>query len=393
MKLDVPGFVAGSFAAGIKEKDRQDLALVFSQVPACAAGVFTTNMVQAAPVLLDKERVVAGKAQAIVVNSGNANACTGTQGLDDARAMAQSAATALGIDEESVLVASTGVIGQPLNMAAIHDAMPKLAKRLSPGGLSDVARAIMTTDTFPKAVLKKVQVEDKAFSIAAVAKGAGMIRPDMATMLCFVCSDMGSTPELLQRSLTRAVSRSFNTITVDGDMSTNDSVLILANGLSGLHQSNVHCAEVFQNTLRDVLSNLALQIVEDGEGATKRVRVEVKGAENENDAKKVAYTIAESPLVKTALFGQDANWGRIMAAAGRAGVTLKPEVIDIFFDGIKMVEDGEGCGDEAEAMVADVLKKKDFTITVNLQLGDASATVYTCDLSLDYVKINADYRT
>jgi glutamate N-acetyltransferase/amino-acid N-acetyltransferase len=393
MKLEVPGFVAGAVAAGIKKKDRKDLAIVFSQVPACAAGVFTTNEVQAAPVLLDKERIVSGRCQAIVANSGNANACTGPEGMEDAQAMARFAATALGIDEAQVLVASTGVIGQPLNVTAIKDALPGLAKHLSPQGLSDVARAIMTTDTFPKAISKQVHVKDKAFNIAAVAKGAGMIRPDMATMLCFVCTDMGATPALLKRALTQAVDTSFNTITIDGDMSTNDTVLILANGLSDLHLDDGLCADAFQKALDELLLALALQIVEDGEGATKRVRIEVKGAKNQADARKVAFTVAESPLVKTALFGQDANWGRIIAAAGRAGVALNGASIQIFFDHIQMVKDGQGCGQQAEDMAMAVLKKKHFTITIDLRLGAASAVVHTCDFSTDYVKINADYRT
>lgn len=394
MKLDVPGFVAGAIAAGIKKKDRKDLALIFSETPACAAGVFTTNAVQAAPVLFDKQRIVSGGLfQAIVANSGNANACTGANGMEGARAMARSAAKALGIDERGVFVASTGVIGQPLDMAPIEKALPELATHLSPAGLSDVARAIMTTDTFPKAISKRVQHEDKAFTVAAVAKGAGMIRPDMATMLCFVCTDVGATPELLQKALTNAVDKSFNAITVDGDTSTNDTVLVLANGLSGLHLDDVNCLQIFQGALDEILLNLSLQIVEDGEGATKRVAVEVKGARNVDHAKTVAFTIAESPLVKTAFFGQDANWGRIMAAAGRAGVSLNPEAIDIFFDHVHMVKDGQGCGQQAETMATEVLRKKHFTITVDLKLGTASATVHTCDLSTDYVKINADYRT
>jgi glutamate N-acetyltransferase/amino-acid N-acetyltransferase len=393
MKLEVPGFVAGAIAAGIKEKDRKDLALVFSETPACAAGVFTTNAVQAAPVVLDKERIVSGSAQAILANSGNANACTGVKGMEDARIMARHAAKALGIDEGEVLVASTGVIGQPLNMAPIENALPELAEQLSPAGLSDVVRAIMTTDTFPKAISKRVQHEEKAFTIAAVAKGAGMIRPDMATMLCFVCTDMGATRQLLQKALTNAVANSFNAITVDGDMSTNDTVLVLANGLSDLHLDDANCAKAFQRTLNEVLLNLALQIVEDGEGATKRVCIEVKGARNADDAKKVAFTVAESPLVKTAFFGQDANWGRIMAAAGRTGVPLNPEAIDIFFDHVQMVKDGQGYDQRAEAMATEVLRKSHFTITIDLKLGTASAIVHTCDLSTDYVKINADYRT
>jgi len=393
MKTEVPGFVAGAVAAGLRKDERKDVGVIFSSVPACAAGVFTANQVQAAPVLLDKERITSGRAQAIVVNSGNANACTGPRGVQDARAMAQAAASALGIGEELVLVASTGVIGQPLNVSAIEKALLKLSGQLEPDGLFDVAQAIMTTDTFPKAVSKQAHVGDKTFTVAAVAKGAGMIRPDMATMLCFVCTDMGATPEALAKSLTRAVAGSFNTITVDGDMSTNDTVLVLANGLSGLHIEDPPCTEAFQETLNELLLTLALQIVKDGEGATKLVRVEVEGAPSEDAAKKVAYTVSESPLVKTALFGEDANWGRIMAAIGRAGVPIDTESIQIYFDGMQMVKDGQGCGQEAEAAATRIFKNERFSITIHLGLGSKGATVHTCDLSTDYVKINADYRT
>jgi len=393
MKTEVPGFAAGAVAAGLRKDERKDVGVILSRVPACAAGVFTTNQVQAAPVLLDKERITSGRAQAVVVNSGNANACTGPRGVQDARAMAKAAASALGIGEELVLVASTGVIGQPLNVSAIEEALPRLAGQLKPDGLFDVAQAIMTTDTFPKAVSKQAHVGDKTFTVAAVAKGAGMIRPDMATMLCFVCTDMGATPEALAKSLRRAVAGSFNTITVDGDMSTNDTVLVLANGLSGLHIEETPCAEAFQETLNELLLTLALQIVKDGEGATKLVRVEVEGAPSQEAAKKVAYTVAESPLVKTALFGEDANWGRIMAAMGRAGVPLDPDTIQIYFDGMQMVKDGRGCGQEAEAAATRIFKKERFSITIHLGLGSKRATVHTCDLSTDYVRINADYRT
>jgi glutamate N-acetyltransferase/amino-acid N-acetyltransferase len=393
MKLEVPGFIAGAIAAGIKKKDRKDLAIIFSEVPACAAGVFTTNKIQAAPVLLDKKRIASGRAQAIVANSGNANACTGSKGMEDALTTARATAQALGIDEQLVLVASTGVIGQPLNISVIEEALPKLSEQLGPSGLVDVAQAIMTTDTFPKAVSKQAVVGDKTFTVSAVAKGAGMIRPDMATMLCFVCTDIEASPELLGEAVNKAVSGSFNSITIDGDTSTNDTVLVLANGLSGLHLKEGLCAEAFQETLNEVLSILALQMVEDGEGATKLVKVHVEGAASEKDAKRIAYTVAESPLVKTALFGQDANWGRIMAAVGRAGVPLDPEAIQVYFDDVQMVKDGRGCGQDAEAASMGVFKKADFTITIDLGLGEKEATVHTCDLSTDYVKINADYRT
>jgi glutamate N-acetyltransferase/amino-acid N-acetyltransferase len=393
MKLEVPGFVAGAVAAGIKKDGKKDLGVICSEVPACAAGVFTTNKIQAAPVLLGKERIKSGRCQAIVANSGNANACTGKRGIEDAEAVTRSAAINLGIPEELVLVASTGVIGLHLDVDSIEDVMPGLAGGLHAAGLNDVAEAIMTTDTFPKAISKQGHVGEKIFTIAAVAKGAGMIHPDMATMLCFVCTDIDAEPDLLRRALNDAVHKSFNAITVDGDTSTNDMVLLLANGLSGLHLKEASIATAFQSALDEILFALALEIVKDGEGATKQVSICIQGASDEGGARQVAYTVANSPLVKTALFGEDANWGRIMAAIGRAGVPINPETIDISFDSVNVVKDGQGCGKEAEGDAAEVLKTDRFTITVDLKMGSGASTVHTCDLSTDYVRINADYRS
>jgi glutamate N-acetyltransferase/amino-acid N-acetyltransferase len=271
--------------------------------------------------------------------------------------------------------------------------MPGLAGCLNAAGLNDVAEAIMTTDTFPKAVSKQGHVGEKIFTIVAVAKGAGMIHPDMATMLCFVCTDIVAEPDHLERALKDAVGKSFNAITVDGDTSTNDTVLLLANGLSGLHLEEASIATAFQSALDEVLLTLALQIVKDGEGATKQVSVCIEGASDEGGARRVAYTVANSLLVKTALFGEDANWGRIMAAIGRAGVPVNPETIDISFDNVYVVKDGQGCGKEAERDAAAILKTDRFTITVSLKMGSEAATVHTCDLSTDYVRINADYRS
>ncbi len=391
--LQVRGFVAGAVAAGLKKEKKKDLGLIFSEIPACVAGVFTTNRVQAAPVLLAKERIESGRCQAVLVNSGNANACTGPGGLKDAKAMARGAAKALGIEEELALVASTGVIGQRIDLSAIEAALPILAGQLNPAGLSEVAEAIMTTDTFTKTVSRKEFIGDMSFTVTAVAKGAGMIQPNMATMLCFICTDVGATPQGLREALGEAVAGSFNTITVDGDTSTNDTVLVLANGLSGLNLTDAPCAEAFQKSLNEALLALALQIVKDGEGATKQVSIRVQGAPKEAEARQVAYTVANSPLVKTALFGEDANWGRIMAAAGRAGVFIDPEKIDIFFGDVCMVKDGQGCGQQAEEMASSVLKTDAFSVTIDLNLGSERATVHTCDLSTEYVKINADYRS
>jgi glutamate N-acetyltransferase/amino-acid N-acetyltransferase len=391
--LEVPGFVAGAVEAGVKYQGRKDLALIYSKVPACVAGVFTTNRVKAAPVLLDAERIRSGQAQAIVANSGNANACTGPQGMKDAHSMSRAAAAVLGIDEDLVLVASTGVIGLPMNMTAIEKALPALHKNLEPEGFHAVAKAMMTTDTFAKIASKKITVHEKTFTVTAVAKGAGMIRPDMATMLCFVCTDMGAKPGLLKAILKEAVDDSFNAITVDGDTSTNDTVLLLANGLSGLHLEDAVCAKAFQEALKDILTRLALDMVQDGEGATKLVAVKVTGAPSREDARKVAYTVSESPLVKTAFFGQDANWGRIIAAVGRSGVSVQPDAIQIYFDQVHMVKDGQGCGPDAEKAATKVLQSDRFMVTIELGMGSGEATVHTCDLSEAYIKINADYRT
>jgi glutamate N-acetyltransferase/amino-acid N-acetyltransferase len=393
MDIRVPGFVAGAVEAGLKKNGGKDLGLILCEVPATAAGVFTTNQVQAAPVLFDKEQIKPGRCQAIVANSGNANACTGKEGIEDARAMARAAARALGIREELVLVASTGVIGERVNVPVIEAALPGLVQRLDPSGFHDLAEGIMTTDTYPKICSKQGHVGDRVFTVAAVAKGAGMIFPDMATMLCFVCTDVGGEPGVLGKALKDAVDVSFNTITVDGDTSTNDTVILLANGLSALNLGDKVCGEVFQGVLNDVLYTLALQIVQDGEGATKLVSIQVQGASSETEARQVAITVAHSPLVKTALFGEDANWGRVMAAVGRSGVPVNAESIDIFFGDAPVVKDGLGCGREAEEAATEVLKTNRFSITIDLKMGSGRATVHTCDLTTGYVRINANYRS
>ncbi len=389
----VSGFQAGAAASGLKKSGEPDLGLIYSQTTAAVAGVFTTNQVQAAPVAITRERIKSGTCRAIVANSGNANCCTGQRGAADAAAMAKMAADALNIPEASVLVASTGVIGQLLDIGKIEAAMPSLISSISTDGWPDFARAIMTTDTVPKIVTRDVALGDASFSIAGVAKGAGMIRPDMATMLCFLCTDAGAAPETLQRLLKTASDQSFNRITIDGDTSTNDTVLLMANGQSGIVIEDQEAVDRFQEVLNEVLLSLAKMIVKDGEGATKFVEIEVTGADSIADARTVADTVANSSLVKTALFGEDANWGRIMAAIGRSGVPIQPAAIDIYFDRVKMVENGQGCGAGAEAGATRVIKQPEFKITIELNLGSCSALAWTCDFSIDYVKINADYRT
>jgi len=389
-----PGFSFSGIDCGIKKKkDLKDLGLIYAHLPSTSAAVFTTNLVQAAPVVLDKQRIQLGKCQALIANSGCANCCTGTQGLEDAKAMTHFVADALKIDDEQVFVASTGVIGEPLDISKIQNSMPKLIDSLSEDRMMDFAQSIMTTDTYPKVVSNQWTIGEKKFTITATAKGAGMIRPDMATLLCFICTDIQANKYDLSIALKKSVDKSFNIITIDGDTSTNDTVLIMANGLSELDINHDDVKTVFQQALDDTLVTLAKMVVKDGEGVTKLVTVTVKGADNDSDAKKIASTVAHSSLVKTAIFGEDANWGRILAAAGRAGVIFNPKKVDIYFDSAKMVEQGIGCGKQVESEVSKILKKQEFSIIIDLKMGMGQFSMYTCDFSIDYVKINADYRT
>jgi glutamate N-acetyltransferase / amino-acid N-acetyltransferase len=387
------GFKISGVAAGIKKNKALDLGLIFSETPAAVAGVFTRNRVKAAPVQLNQQRIGSGQCRAVIVNSGNANCCNGEEGLVRARQMAKCAAERLFIPEESVLVASTGVIGAPLPIEKIIEAAPQLVSALKPDGWMDFAQAIMTTDTFPKLISRKGMIDGKTFTLAASAKGAGMIHPDMATMLAFICTDAGIDSKNLQEILGSAVDASFNRITIDGDTSTNDTVLLLANGSSGVVIQKQEHLEYFQDLLDGLCLEMARLLVKDGEGATKLVDIAVRGAETDADAAVVARTIAGSMLVKTALFGEDANWGRIIGAVGRAGVAMDPDKIDIFFNDVMMVKNGKGCGKQIEALATEVLKKPEFTIVVDLHLGLGEHTVMTCDFSMDYVKINANYRS
>ena len=387
------GFKAAGVAAGLKKNGNPDLGLIFSEVPATVAGVFTQNKVQAAPVRYDRERIKSGRCQAVIVNSGNANCCTGPKGIEHAATMARITAARLGIAEDLVLVASTGVIGEPLPIEKIDAAAQELVQSLRPDGVSELAEAIMTTDTVPKIVFKEGHINDRSFTIWGVAKGAGMIHPDMATMLCFICTDVEISADRLQNTLNNAIRHTFNRISIDGDTSTNDTALILANGLSGVRISNSEALQSFQPLLDDVCLQLAKMLVRDGEGATKLVEIKVKGARTAQDAHRIANTIAGSNLVKTAFFGEDANWGRILGAVGRADVPIDPDKIDVFFDNVQMVKGGMGSGKAVEADATRVLKTPEFTVTVDLHLGNESESVFTCDFSLDYVRINADYRS
>ncbi|ANA40042.1 ornithine acetyltransferase [Geobacter anodireducens] len=393
--MNVKGFRFSAVEAAIKKPGRLDLALICSDAPAAVAAVYTTNKVKAAPVLLDMERTTSGTCRAVVVNSGNANACTGDRGMEDARETARLVAERIGAPEHEVLVSSTGVIGVPLPMERVRGGIPPLVEGLGSATLDQIAAAIMTTDTFPKLEERTGAAGGVGYTIAGIAKGAGMIMPNMATMLAFIVTDAAVDPQWLDRIFRRANDTSFNAITVDGDMSTNDTAIIMANGAAGtpvLSEGSEGAAE-FAALLEEVLLSLAKLIVKDGEGATKFVEVTVKGARSDADAKRAAMAVANSCLVKTAFFGQDANWGRIFAAVGYSGADVAPDRAELFFDDVRMVQGGVFAGGDAEARGTGVLRKKEFTVTVDLHLGDGRATVYTSDLSYDYVKINADYRT
>jgi len=388
------GYTCAAVASGIKKKGKPDLGLILSEGPAACAGVFTRNRVVAAPLELTRPRIATGRCQAILVNSGNANACTGQAGLQVARDCSALVSKSLGIDDALVAIASTGVIGVPLPFEPFSAAFPELASAQSDAAIEQVATAMMTTDSFLKLSAAEMSGKSGSCRILGLAKGAGMIHPNMATMLGFILTDAALEPEQLQRLLRPAVDNSFNAITVDGDTSTNDMVLLLANGAGGLRiEPGSSVEEDFAGKLQQVLLDLAKMIVRDGEGATKLVEIRVEGATDAGEAKTVARAIATSSLCKTAFFGEDANWGRIIAAAGYSGVAVDPETIDIFFDDVQVAHAGMSVGPQAEEPATAVLKKPEFCVRLTLGQGDARASYYTSDLTYDYVKINADYRT
>lgn len=387
------GFKAAGICAGIKKKNVKDLGLIVSDVPATVAGVFTKNRIKAAPVVLDMERIKSGKCRALIVNSGNANCCTGEQGMKDALQMTKAVADKLEVAEDMVLVSSTGVIGRYLPVEKVEAGIPHLFDALSAEGFMDFAQAIMTTDTRPKMLSRTIKVAKKYFALNCVAKGAGMIRPDMATMLSYVCTDVDADARTLKKLLINAVDLSFNRITIDGDTSTNDTVLIMANGASGLSLDDAPVKAAFQDALETMLVEMAKMVVKDGEGVTKLVEIRVSGAASDADAKKMADTVAHSNLVKTAFFGEDANWGRIIGALGRSGAFLNPDAIDISFNDVMLVQNGVWRGAEAEAAATKVMKLPEFVVTIDTHLGVGAFSCWTCDFSIDYVKINADYRS
>jgi glutamate N-acetyltransferase / amino-acid N-acetyltransferase len=393
--MELKGFKFSTVEAAIKKPGRKDLALVCTDAPATAAAVFTTNSVKAAPVLLSMERIAGGFCQAMLVNSGNANACTGQQGMADATETTRLVAAGLGINEHLVQVCSTGVIGVPLPVDRFKAAIPSLLSGIGSANLDDLAAAIMTTDTFPKTASATGQSGGVSYTVAGTAKGAGMIMPNMATMLGYIFTDAAVEPGVLRQVFADSVERSFNSITIDGDTSTNDTCLIMANGMSGAPEIKAGTPDAvqFAELLDQVLLSLAKQIVKDGEGATKFVEINVTGALSDADAKKAAMSVANSSLVKTAFFGQDANWGRIFAAVGYSGVKVDPDRLALWFDDVCMASNGVFAGGDAELRGTEVLQKAAFSVRIDLGLGCGSATVYTSDLSHEYVSINADYRT
>ncbi|MFB0505789.1 MAG: bifunctional glutamate N-acetyltransferase/amino-acid acetyltransferase ArgJ [Thermodesulfobacteriota bacterium] len=391
----IPGFMFSGISAGIKEGKERDLALFYSVTPATVAGVFTTNRVKAAPVLIDRLRIKKGRCQAIIANSGIANACTGKRGMRDGRAMADATAQALHIPRELALVSSTGVIGKPLPINKILSRIPNLVDNLSSHGLLDAVEAIMTTDRFPKVKMEKCSIGNREIRICGVAKGAGMIMPHMATMLCFVMTNAAIERASLQKALSEAQELTFNRITVDGDTSTNDTVLVLANGLAKNRLISLKSPDYprFKDLLTAVLHELAKMIIRDGEGATKLIEVRVEGARSEVHAKKVALTVANSNLVKTAFFGGDANWGRIAAAIGRSGVPINPNTFDILLNHVPVALGGLETDGALQEKAGQVLQGDTVEVTIRLHQGNAQTSIYTCDFSTDYVKINAHYRS
>ena len=389
----IAGIRLATAEAGIRYKGRRDLLLVRFDPGASVAGVFTTSRCASAPVEWCRQRLAGGKARALVVNSGNANAFTGMKGSLAAQATAEAAATAVGCSPNEVFLASTGVIGEPLDPAPFAKNLGQLADDAKPGGFVDAARTIMTTDTFPKVATRRFGDGKDGFAVTGIAKGSGMIAPDMATMLSFIFTDAPVGPDALQASLADAVSGSFNAITVDGDTSTSDTVLAFATGSSSPSDSGGKALEGFREALAKVCLDLAQQVVRDGEGVSKFVEVTVAGAISDQSAKRIAASIANSPLVKTALAGEDANWGRVVMAVGKAGEPADRDRLSIWFGDHRVASEGERDPAYSEAAVSAYMKNSDLAIRVELGLGDGRATMWTGDLTSEYIAINADYRS
>ncbi len=387
------GFRFGAVEAAVKKPGRLDVGLLWSDAEASVAGVFTRNKVVAAPVLLCRERIKGGRGRGVLINASNANACTGERGMEDARTLTAEVAKLMGASADEVFMCSTGVIGAYLPVAKISAALGPLTGALEVS-IEAFSRSIMTTDTVPKATSRTVETSTGTVTIAGTVKGAGMIRPDMATMLGFIATDARVGHELLGLALREAVDYTFNSITIDGDTSTNDTVLIFANGAAGTEalESSPRDLELFRAALKSLCAELARAIVKDGEGVTKLVDITVRGAASDEAARKAAFTIAESPLVKTALNGEDPNWGRIAGALGRSG-GYEAGPFHISIGGVEIVRSSSWLGEEAEASAHRVMTGDEYEIVVTIEEGEGTATVTTSDFSADYVRINADYRS
>jgi len=392
--LKVEGFKASAVSADIRGQgnDRLDMGLIVAERGATVAGVFTKNLCAAAPVRISRERIQSGKTAAVLVNSGNANSMTGKGGEEDALRLSAALADRLKALDDSILLCSTGVIGAKLPVDKMEAALDPLVSGLSEGGLENFTRSIMTTDTMPKCAKTEAELELGKATVVGIAKGAGMIAPDMATMLAFILTDARVDEEWLNNILRESVRDTFNAISVDGDMSTNDTVLILASGL-GPQVRTWKDTSVFQKAVHQACSDLAGMIIGDGEGAKKVVNIQVTGAEETEDARKIARTVADSLLVKTAIAGGDPNWGRIGAAVGRAGVEIDPSRISIHIGEVKVLEEGEIPENYQEQRAAEVMKRQQYNIIINVGDGDCSATVRTCDLTEGYIEINCGYRS
>jgi len=388
------GFRAGTTCAGIKKevKDILDLGILFSEVPCVATALFTTNRIKAAPILWCQQQLKSGRATAIVVNSGCANACTGEQGLADTKEMAELVAKGMGLSPEDVLVASTGVIGQPLPMKAIRAGIEQIV--LSTDGGHELAKAVMTTDTVPKETAITVRAGESQFIIGGIAKGSGMIHPNLATMLCFLTTDAAVDIDFIKLALKKAVDISFNLVSIDGDTSTNDIVLIMANGLAENKpiSPGSPLADAFQQALDQVCIYLAKCIARDGEGATRLIEVTVNGAPSVAEAKLAARTVVSSPLVKAAVHGSDPNWGRIIAAVGRSGVEVVESEVDLYIGQVCLIKAGKPLPFDRQGLVK-ILSESEVCVSLNLNLGNGTATAWGCDLSEEYVTINSQYTT
>lgn len=388
------GFSAAGVRAGIKKSGNLDLALIYSENPADVAGVFTTNQVAAAPVYVSKKVVSGGKAQAVCANAGCANACTGDEGDRNARLMQEFTAKNLNCNPDEVIIGSTGIIGVNLPMGKVERGIEQAAINLSRDGSADAGNAIVTTDTYSKACAFEFDLDGKTIKLGAIAKGSGMIQPNLATMLCFITTDISIDQKLLQETLSDITNVTFNMISIDGDMSTNDMVVVMANGAAGndrITEKN-SAYEKFYSALLDICTEISKRIASDGEGATKFLTIDVVNARSFDEAKQVGMSVAKSPLVKTAFFGEDPNWGRVVCAVGYSGIEIDPNKVTVKFGSLPVYANGLGVAFDTDAM-KDIMSEHDILIEIDLGSGESSATVWTCDFSYGYVKINGEYHT